>query len=166
MGIFCSPLVLLSNHAVLYPAARVVLLKIKGDHFIFLLKTLHWHPIYLRIKMWPYIIWLPLTLPISPLRLHWPPGCSSNIPCDHSKHGPPQGPALPPAWSVLSQISQDVLLHAIQVLLHYHHLRVAFLPWSYKKGLCHSLATFLHSTHHHLVYYVFNFSLPPHSTEI
>lgn len=38
-------------------------------------------------KMWPYVIWLPLTLLISPLQLHWPPRCSSNIPCDHPKHG-------------------------------------------------------------------------------
>lgn len=29
------------KHAVLYPADKAVLLKIKGDHFIFLLKTLH-----------------------------------------------------------------------------------------------------------------------------
>lgn len=98
MQIFCSHPGLLSNHAVLYTAAGVVLLKVNGDDLTPLLKTLHWLPISLRVKSKNLNVPFIIRLQLSPFP-HWHPCCSLNVP----NMVPLQGLSIPfpPAWRVL-----------------------------------------------------------------
>lgn len=88
--------------------------------------------------------------------------CALNI-----RNPVPQGVTwLFPCGEPASPESRGSLPQATLVFLPCSLLRMAFLPSLYKTALHHALVAFLHSTHHHLTYYTFDYNPPPHSTQI